>query len=106
MSRQVYLLVIGIAMCVTLPFAWFIARQYGGWWGAAYALHVFFGGDLADAALRPKADGPIKSGTGTVANPSLQLGASDGTGLSRSANAIVMSVQGATIFGTFAGATH
>jgi hypothetical protein len=37
MSRQVYLLVIGIAVSVTLPFAWFVARQYGGWWGAAYA---------------------------------------------------------------------
>ena len=30
-------LVIGIAVCVTLPFAWLIAREYGGWWGAAYA---------------------------------------------------------------------
>jgi hypothetical protein len=50
--------------------------------------------------------GPLNLPNGTVATPSLQLGASDGTGLSRSANAIVMSVQGSTIFGTFAGAAQ
>ena len=50
--------------------------------------------------------GPLNLPNGTVANPSLQLGASDGTGLSRSANAIVMSVQGVTIFGTFAGSAQ
>jgi hypothetical protein len=50
--------------------------------------------------------GPLQLPNGTVAAPALQLGAADGTGLSRSANAIVMSVQGSTIFGTFAGAAQ
>jgi hypothetical protein len=46
--------------------------------------------------------GPLSLPNGSVANPALQLGASDGTGLSRSVNAVVLSVQGATVLGTFA----
>jgi hypothetical protein len=50
--------------------------------------------------------GPLNLPNGSAANPSLQLGAADGTGLSRAGNAIVMSVGGSTIFGTFAGSAQ
>jgi hypothetical protein len=47
--------------------------------------------------------GPLNLPNGTSANPSLAFGAVDGTGWSRSVNALVLSVQGATVLGTFAG---
>jgi hypothetical protein len=50
--------------------------------------------------------GPLVVPNGTIAAPGLQLGAADGTGISRAANALVFSVQGSTIFGTFAGAAQ
>jgi hypothetical protein len=53
MRREVLLLVVGIAVSVTLPFAWAIARQYGGWWGGCgLRVRVLLGGRLADALLR------------------------------------------------------
>jgi hypothetical protein len=47
--------------------------------------------------------GPLQLPNGTAAAPGLQFGTADGTGWSRSVNALVMSVQGSTIMGTFAG---
>ena len=50
--------------------------------------------------------GPLVVPNGTIASPGLQLGAADGTGISRASNALVFSVQGSTILGTFAGAAQ
>jgi hypothetical protein len=47
--------------------------------------------------------GPLQLPNGTLAVPSLALGAADGTGLSRSANAIVLGIQGSMVLGFFAG---
>jgi hypothetical protein len=49
--------------------------------------------------------GVLQTPNGTIANPSLALGAADGTGLSRAANTMVVSVQGSTVCAFFAGAT-
>jgi hypothetical protein len=46
--------------------------------------------------------GPLQLPNGTAAAPSLAIGAADGTGLSRSVNAAVLSVQGNTVLGMFA----
>jgi hypothetical protein len=50
--------------------------------------------------------GPLQVPNGTTVAPGLGLGAADGTGFSRSLNAIVLSVQGSTVFGAFSGSAQ
>jgi hypothetical protein len=50
--------------------------------------------------------GPLVVPNGTAAAPGVQFGAADGTGISRASNALVFSVQGSTILGTFAGSAQ
>jgi hypothetical protein len=61
-----------------------------------------------DAVLRrgDTMTGPLQLPGGTANNPGLQLGASDGTGFSRLADAIVLSVQGTYVLATLAGAAQ
>lgn len=44
--------------------------------------------------------------SGTLATPPLQFGAADGTGISRSANALVVGVQNTMVLGMFAGSSQ
>jgi hypothetical protein len=66
---------------------------YAGQGGAARLLGLPISGGVLT--------GPLQLPDGTALSPSLRLGANDGTGLARAANAIVLSVQGATVFGAF-----
>jgi hypothetical protein len=50
--------------------------------------------------------GPLQLPNGTLAVPSLALGAADGTGISRSANAIVIGVTNSISLGIFAGSAQ
>ena len=86
----------------------------------AWGDHWNFNADVIDSQMKANAvavgnylpltggtlSGPLQLPNGTMAVPSLALGAADGTGFSRTANALVFGVQNSMVLAMFAGSAQ